>query len=124
MRDYVKAHPGAKSPEIAAALTKQGIKITVGHVANIKSKANAKRRARKAKARHAPAVTPTTVAVEAQPAAKPTDALTLQHVKAVAGTVKVLGGFDRLKELLEVIKEVGGLKKFRDLLEAMEVAKL
>jgi hypothetical protein len=53
------------------------------------------------------------------PAAKPSDALTLQHVKAVAQTVKNMGGFDRLKELLEVIREVGGVRKFKDLLEAM-----
>ena len=40
-------------------------------------------------------------------------------MKAVAETVKTIGGFGRLKELLEVIREVGGLKKFKDLLEAM-----
>ena len=30
VRDYLKAHPGAMSKEIAAALTKQGIKINAG----------------------------------------------------------------------------------------------
>ena len=59
-----------------------------------------------------PAVTPEAVV-------KPADTLTLQQVKAVAETVKTIGGFARLKELLEVIREVGGLKKFKDLLEAI-----
>jgi len=45
VREYLKAHPRAKSPEIAEALTKEGIKITVGHVSNIKSKIKRRRRA-------------------------------------------------------------------------------
>jgi hypothetical protein len=40
-------------------------------------------------------------------------------VKAVALTVKTLGGSVRLYELLGLIKEVGGVKKFKDLLEAI-----
>lgn len=36
-------------------------------------------------------------------------------------TVKAIGGFARLNELLALVKEVGGLKKFKDLLEAMTV---
>lgn len=115
VRDYLRAHPGAKSSEIAAALTKRGITITPAHVANIKSKAQAKRSARKAAT--AAAVAPASSAPSVE-AASPTS-LTLQHVKAVAQTVKTIGGFDRLNELLRVIKEVGGLKKFKDLLEAM-----
>jgi hypothetical protein len=39
----------------------------------------------------------------------------------VTQTVKTIGGFARLNELLGLIKEVGGLKKFKDLLEAMTV---
>jgi hypothetical protein len=46
--DYLKQHPKSKSPEIAEALTKAGIKITPGHVANIKSKHKKRRRAVKA----------------------------------------------------------------------------
>jgi hypothetical protein len=37
-------------------------------------------------------------------------------------SVKVVGGFDRLNELLGLVREVGGLKKFKDLLEAMSAA--
>jgi len=52
---------------------------------------------------------------------KPASTVTLEHVKAVAKTVKAIGGFDRLNELLAVIKEVGGTRRFKDLLEAMSV---
>ncbi len=45
VRDYMKAHPAATSSEIAEALTKQGTKISSGHVANIKSKSKQRRRA-------------------------------------------------------------------------------
>ena len=51
--------------------------------------------------------------------AKAAATVTLEQVKAVALTVKTLGGSVRLNELLGLIKEVGGLKKFKDLLEAM-----
>lgn len=37
VRDYLNAHPGAGIREIVAALDKQGIKITLGHVATIKA---------------------------------------------------------------------------------------
>ena len=42
------------------------------------------------------------------------------QVKAVAETVKVVGGYARLNELLGLIKEVGGVKKFKDLVEAIQ----
>jgi hypothetical protein len=60
---------------------------------------------------------------EAEPekAAKASATVTLEHVKAVAQTVKDLGGFTPINELLGLIKEVGGVKKFKDLLEAMSV---
>ena len=41
-------------------------------------------------------------------------------MKAVAQTIKVIGGFDRLNELLGLIREVGGLRRFKDLLDAMQ----
>ena len=66
------------------------------------------------------AAKPATAAVEV-PATKPANTVTLEHVKAVAKTIKDIGGFGRLNELLGVVKEVGGLKKFKDLMEAMVV---
>ena len=47
------------------------------------------------------------------------DTVTFEQVRAVTQTVKAIGGFARLNELLGLIKEVGGLKKFKDLLEAI-----
>jgi hypothetical protein len=61
------------------------------------------------------------VTAEPEKTAKAVATVTLEHVKAVALTVKSLGGFARLNELLGLIKEVGGVKKFKDLLEAMSV---
>ena len=47
--------------------------------------------------------------------------ITLEQIKKVAQTVKTLGGFQRVTEVLAVIKEMGGVKKFKDLAEAMTV---
>ena len=55
------------------------------------------------------------------PERKPSATVTLEHVKATALTVKTLGGYGHVNELLGLIKEVGGVKKFKDLLEAMSV---
>jgi hypothetical protein len=124
VRECLKTHPGATSGEIAAALTKQGIKITPGHVANIKTKAKAKRSARKAAAAKAvagpaastPAATDTTEAP-----AMPANAITIGQIKAVGQMVKSVGGFGRFREMLDVIRQVGGLKRIRDILDAMAI---
>ena len=55
------------------------------------------------------------------PVEKTANTVTVEQVRAVAQTVKAIGGADRLNELLGLIKEVGGLKKFKDLLDAMSV---
>ena len=59
------------------------------------------------------------VTAEPEKNGKAAATVTLEHVKAVALTVKTLGGSARLNELLGLIKEVGGVKKFKDLLEAI-----
>ena len=59
--------------------------------------------------------------VEPEKTVKAPATVTLEQVKAVALTIKTLGGSIRLCELLGLIKEVGGLKKFKDLLDAMTV---
>ena len=46
---------------------------------------------------------------------------TFEQLRAATQTVKAIGGFNRLNELLGLVKEVGGLKKFKDLLEAMSL---
>ena len=116
VRDYVKAHPEATSGEIAAALNKKGITITANYAANIKSQSKKKRRTTKAKK---PPMVEAVTAVTEEKTEKVGVTVTLEHVKAVALTVKTIGGSVRLYELLGLIKDVGGLKKFKDLLEAI-----
>jgi hypothetical protein len=119
VRDYLATHPGAMSSEIAAALAKQGIKITRGHVANIKTKINKTHKARKTAKKPAVVVAAAPVAVEKP--AKAADAITLDQVKKVSQAMRTLGGFQRVLEVLDVIREMGGVKKFKDLAEAMSV---
>jgi hypothetical protein len=123
VREYLKAHPKAMSSEIATALTKQGIKITPGYVANIKTKLKGRRRARKvaaAKALAGVSASPATATAEAP--AKPGDVVTIDQIKAVGQMVKTVGGFDRFREMLDTIRQVGGLKRFRDILDAMSLS--
>ena len=68
--DYLKVHPAAMCREIAEALEKQGIKITLGHVATINMKM------------------PEVSAYEsAAPLPKPTEPLTLDQLKKIAQAV-------------------------------------
>jgi arginine repressor len=125
VRDYLKTQPEATRGEIAAALAKQGIKITPSHVANIKSKLKKMRHARRAVAtKPAAAPTPTPATVAAEKPTKNGDTITLDQIRAVAQTVKAVGGSTRLNELLGLIKEIGGVKKFKDLVEAMTVTEV
>jgi hypothetical protein len=66
-----------------------------------------------------PAAKPAVV-VEVPAPAKPNGTITLEQIKKVAATVKALGGFQKMTEVLAVIKEAGGVKKFKDLAEAMQ----
>jgi hypothetical protein len=116
VRDYLKSHPKAMSGEIATALNDQGIKIKPGHVANIKTKLNNAG----AKKKVAKQTTPAEV-VPAVAEKKNGGTITLEQVRKVAQTVKAMGGFQRMTEVLEVIRELGGVKKFKDLAEAMTV---
>jgi hypothetical protein len=123
VRDYLEAHPGTANKEVAEALTKKGITIKADYVATIKANmkaTQAQRKAAKAQAA-APEMATATAAIVSEKPAKPSDTLTLEHVKAVAKTMKDIGGFGPLNNLLGTIKEVGGVKKFKDLMEAMSV---
>jgi hypothetical protein len=122
VRDYLKAHPGAMSGEIAAALNKQGIKITAGHVANIKSQTKKKRSAKKAKK-------PQAVAEVAVPATeeKPVKAgemVSLEQVRKVAELIRALGGQRFVNSVLEMVKELGGVKKFKELVTAISASEI
>ena len=117
VKDYLKAHGKATRGEIAAALTKQGITITPGHVSNILTKLKKTRKTRKPAKK---ASVETAPAVVEKP--KANGVITLEQIKKVAHTVKAMGGFQRMTEMLDVIKEAGGVKKFKDLAEAMRIS--
>ena len=88
-------------------------------VSTVKSKVNKTGTAKKAAKKPAAALaTAAPSAVE-----KPTNGstITLEQVKKVAHTINMLGGFQRVTEVLAVIKELGGVKKFKELAEAMSV---
>jgi hypothetical protein len=119
VRDYLSGHPDAMPKEVMVALAKEGIEVSRVLVSTIKTKINKTGTAKKAakKASVAEAAAPAVVE-------KPTTnggTITLEHVKKVARTVKTLGGFQRVTEILAVIKELGGVKKFKELAEAMSV---
>jgi hypothetical protein len=120
VREYLKAHRGAKSSEIVEALRKKGIELTAAHAANIKSKVTKVRRGSKTRAAK-PIVEgePAPAAAAPENPAKAGTTITIEQVKAVAQAVKAVGGLARLDALLGLIKEVGGVKKFRDFAEAM-----
>jgi hypothetical protein len=120
VRDYLKAHPQTTSSEVVAALTKQGVEISLNYVYIIKSKL-------KGKGKHAAKKTAKAVTTEmpvADANGKPTkagDAITIEQIKQVGQMVKSVGGFGRFREMLDVVRQVGGLKRLRDLLDAMSV---
>jgi arginine repressor len=115
VRDYLKENAKATNSEIAAALNKQGINLTANYVANIRTTIKKARTAKRA-AKQQAAVE---VAPEPEKTVKASPTVTLEQVKAVAMTVKALGGYVQVNNLLATIKDVGGTRKFKDLLEAM-----
>jgi hypothetical protein len=121
VRDYLNDHPGAMPAEITVALAEQGIKMTRMHVSAIKTKLSKTGTAKKAAKRQeaAKAAAPAAPAVVEKPTNGGT--ITLDQVKKVAHTISMIGGYQRVTEVLEVIKELGGVKKFRELAEAMTV---
>ncbi len=121
VRGYLKDHPDAMSGEIAAVLNKRGIDITPSHVAAIRSKNSKTSTAKKAAKKPAVDVAAPVAPAVVEKLAKNGDAITLDQIKKVAHTIKMLGGLQRVTEVLAVIKEMGGVKKFKDLAEAMTV---
>jgi hypothetical protein len=108
VKDYVKAHPEAKAGEITAALNKKGVDISVSYVANIKTKLNKVRKAKKA---------PKQAEVVEKPVKN--GGLTIEQVKKVSLLMKTLGGLKGVNDVLDVVKEIGGVKKFKELAAAI-----
>ena len=93
VRDYLKAHPGTASKEVAEALKKQGIKISPNHVANIKSKMDVSKGKRKRRSKAASAMSVKT-------------GLSVPEIKAAFGLLKQCGGIKRAKEALAAAVEI------------------
>ncbi len=88
VKDYLKTHHKAKAAEIAEALGKQGITITTGHVANIKSKLkrlHGARKGRRGRVRpgmaEAPEVAGEAAATAAGRPLRPGEHVTLDQIK-------------------------------------------
>jgi len=118
VREYLTANPGAGPSAVVAALKKDGIDTTPNYVAGIKGKLKKTGTGRKA-SKPTPEVAAAPAIVEKPATAG--GAITLDHIKKVAQTVKSLGGLQRATEVLEVIRELGGAKKFKELAEAISV---
>jgi len=122
IRDYLELHPKAMPIEVVKALARQGTTVTSALVSAVKFRlnnpGNGKTRAKRAAKPVVEAVVPAAVA---KPAANG-NGITLEQIKTVAQTVKAIGGYQKMAELLVVIKEAGGAKKFKELAEAMTVS--
>jgi hypothetical protein len=121
VKDYLKAHPKAMSSEIAAALSDQGIDIKPGYVSNIKTKLKARRSSRKPAAATAGMGPEIVAPAMAETPTRSGEGITIEQIKAVGQMVKMVGGFDRFREMLDVVRQIGGLKRFRDIVDAMAV---
>jgi len=127
--EYWNQHPKATAAEVAEAMKKQGLDVKVSYIYNIRTQSKKKsgqkkvgRKAGKAKTQAAAAQAPAAAAPTAtEKKAEPAGTVTLEHIKAVAQTIKTIGGFGRLNELLSLIREVGGLRRFKDLADAITV---
>jgi hypothetical protein len=125
--EYWNQHPNATAAEVAEAMKKQGTEVKVSYIYNIRTQSRKKsgkkkvgRKARKAKTQAAAAQAPAAAAPEKR--SEPAGTVTLEHIKVVAQTIKAIGGFGKLNELVSLIREVGGLRKFKDLVDAITAA--
>ncbi len=93
VRDYLKAHPSTGNKEIAQALTKQGIKISANHVANIKSKMAVSKGKRKRRSKAATAMSTKS-------------GVSVHEIKAAFGLLKECGGIENAKKALDAAREI------------------
>ncbi len=120
--DYWSQHPKATAAEVAEAMKRQNVSVSVTYIYGIKAKNKKKPGAKKGgpgKAAVQAADSQPSVAPEKR--AEPTGTITLEHIRAVSQSVKAMGGFGRLNELLGIIREVGGLRRFKDLVDAITI---
>jgi hypothetical protein len=93
VRDFLKTHPGTANKEVAETLTKQGLKISASHVANIKSKMAVSTGKRKRRSKAATAMS-----------AK--GGISVLEIKAAFVLLKECGGIEKAKKALEAAREI------------------
>jgi hypothetical protein len=93
VRDYFKAHPESTNKEVAQALTKQGIKLSPNHVANIKSKISVAKGKSKRRQKAASAMSTKS-------------GVSVHEIKAAFSLLKECGGIERAKEALAAAREI------------------
>jgi hypothetical protein len=93
VRDYFKAHPGTSNKDVAEALTKQGVKLSASHVANIKSKMDVSKGKRKRRSKAASAMSSKS-------------GVSVHEIKAAFLLLKECGGIERAKAALEAAREI------------------
>jgi 6-phosphogluconate dehydrogenase len=86
IRDYYKAHPTAKTSEVVDALGRQGIKVSVSLITNVKSKHNKRRQ------------------VVKQTVAK--GEIGVPEIKAALAFIKSIGSVAAAKKVLDVAQEI------------------
>ena len=125
--EYWNQHPKATAAEVSQALKNQGVSVSVTYIYGIKAKSKKKPGAKQAasqgaaKAASQTAAQPSAAPKIPEKHAEPTGTITLEHIKAVSQSVKAMGGFGRLNELVSLIREVGGLRRFKDLVDAITI---
>ena len=93
VREYLKAHPGTANKEVSEALTKQGIKISPNHIANIKSKMAVSKGKRKRRSKAATAMS-----------AK--GGVSVHEIKAAFVLLKECGSIENAKKALDAAREI------------------
>jgi hypothetical protein len=91
--NYIHAHPGIANKEVADALTKQGIKITANHVANIKGKMDVVKGKRSRRRTAANAMSVKT-------------GVGINEIKAAFALLKLCGGINGAREALAAAVEI------------------
>jgi arginine repressor len=93
VRDYLKTHPSTTNKEVAEALTKQGIKLSPNHVANIKSKMAVSKGKRKRRGKAAKVMSTKT-------------GVGVHEIKAAFVLLKQCGGIECAKAALDAAREI------------------
>ena len=113
IRDYDAANPGAKAAEVAAALSKKGMKMTAQYVNTVRFQSKKKKKASKrgrpagsTSTKQAKKRTTKTAAKRGRPAAPKTSEVSLDSLIKVKQIVDEMGGIDGAKQALAALEQL------------------